>query len=220
MPKPSVRIPPPTTTITRDDYAAYFGAWRVKTCDGYDVRGYFDESPARDHAGRIGGHVTYTGPGPRKPWIPPLIVPMEPPMPLNPYDQLTLIPTLVIETVLDEPYTGYEAGQMRRGETQIAETESRRKAMTLADRQVFIYLADQRCRAGYACKAAYFMKCLRGDNGPRQLSIWISHWLSAYLHDPDAFCRQCVGKSFAEIAHTLTAKQGFTLTGASHEDRA
>lgn len=110
-------------------------------------------------------------------------------MPIKSYDDLALVPSIVADAVCRKPYTGWENPEI--GAALIAEIESRRSTMTPESVREFAELADRYCRDAYAAGAEWFLEIARSktNRGRDQLYVWITHWLSAYLNDPEQFRR-------------------------------
>jgi len=107
----------------------------------------------------------------------------------TPYDSLPLIPTIIADAVCGLPYTGQEISVHLRSASDVERVESRRRAMTPEQRREFADLCEVRCRAAYKAEAEWFLKCVRSKTnaGRDRLYLWIAHWLTAYLHDPEAY---------------------------------
>lgn len=91
----------------------------------------------------------------------------------TPYDQLSLIPSVIAGVVVGEAYTGCHADRV----------EPLRDRLTPDERLAFVDAVDQRCRAAYECRAAWFDKIIksRTNAGRDQLYVWVRHWLAGYV---------------------------------------
>jgi hypothetical protein len=99
------------------------------------------------------------------------------------YSELELIPALIAEAVVNRPYTGDELSVALRSQRTVEAVEAARQALTAEQRAEFVRQCDERCRAAYAHRADWFMKCVRARNntGRDQLYLWCAHWLSAFV---------------------------------------
>jgi hypothetical protein len=113
----------------------------------------------------------------------------------TPYDMHPLVPTIIAETVCLQPYTGAEWSQGALSYADISKVETARQKMTDAQIREFSDLCEQKCRAAYDANAKWMTECARakGNRGRDQLYVYISHWLSSYLHDPESFRRHAAG---------------------------
>ena len=104
------------------------------------------------------------------------------------YDDLPIIPAIVAEEVLERPYAGNEL-QSRFSDSEIKMIEKRRQNLSFEDKQKFITICDQKCRAAYEQKADWFLKCVnsKSSQGRDQLYVWFTHWMVSYLKDKGRF---------------------------------
>lgn len=116
-----------------------------------------------------------------------------------PYSDLPFLPNLLAETVCYEPYSGQEWSVARRpGLSQIRKIETLRTGMSRSQISEFGLLCDNRCRAAYEAKAAWFEKIVNSKDGREELVVFIRHWMTAYLESPEQF-RQKSKDPHAEI---------------------
>jgi hypothetical protein len=110
----------------------------------------------------------------------------------TPYENLSLVPIIVAETVCSHPYTEQEMSWQARSAERAEKVEAKRKDLTIKQRQEFVDVCDARCRAAYNARADWFMKCVRSKSrmGYDQLYIWMSHWMASYLNDPETFLKR------------------------------
>lgn len=101
-----------------------------------------------------------------------------------PYDQIALLPYLIAETVAGRPYTGQEWSDQLSSSHII---EAKRAALTPEEVADFASWCDRRCRNAYENKASWFMRCenARDNSGRDQLYVYTTHWLVAYLNNPE-----------------------------------
>ncbi len=111
---------------------------------------------------------------------------------MTPYDEIPLVPTIIADTVVSQPYTQAEFSPALRCGRAIARIEAARQTMTPAARREFADLCEARCRAAYESGARWMVKCARSktDAGRNQLYVYISHWLAYYLSNPTIFRRE------------------------------
>lgn len=97
------------------------------------------------------------------------------------YEELSLVPYFIANSVCGTVYTGHECKNL--SAEHILEIESARKLMDSKKISEFCEQVNNRCRQAYEAKSEWFEKCVnaKGDSGRDQLSIWIIHWLAAYL---------------------------------------
>lgn len=106
----------------------------------------------------------------------------------TPYEQLTLLPSVIAKTVCEQEYRMQEMSEAARCDREVAKTESLRKAMTPEQVEEFACICDASCKAAYESKAKWFMQCVRrGNQGRDQLYVWLRHWMAAFLSNPDHF---------------------------------
>ena len=69
----------------------------------------------------------------------------------------------------------------------VEEVEALRQKITREQVDEFCKLADNRCKRAYEKQMDWFEKIVRakGNRGRDQLYVWISHWLSSFLVNPD-----------------------------------
>ena len=107
------------------------------------------------------------------------------------YEDLDLLPSVIAEAVCGREYKGEEWGEMLRPTSVIPEIEARRSRMTRESVDEFCRIADNRCRRAYETQASWFEKIVKakGNGGRDQLYVWLSHWLVAYLTNPEKLRR-------------------------------
>jgi len=115
------------------------------------------------------------------------------------YEDLPILPTVAADYVCSQPYTGKViclaifAGKewSRHDPLPWEKVEEKRKKMTPDEIREFGDLCDARCKAAYESKAAWFEKIVKakGDKGRDQLYVWLTHWMAAYLTNPEGFGR-------------------------------
>jgi hypothetical protein len=105
------------------------------------------------------------------------------------YDDLPFLPSIIAETVCSQEYTGQEfsAGSMSLEECEIMETK--RKALTEKQINLFALRTDELCKQAYDAKAKWFMSLVKakGNRGRDQLYVWIRHWMTSFLMNPAKF---------------------------------
>jgi hypothetical protein len=104
---------------------------------------------------------------------------------MNSYEKISFLPHVIAQCVCEQPYAMQEHSLFNRNQIEIDKVETLRKAMTLEQIREFSLLCDSRCRAAYAIRAPWFMKCVRskGNRGRDQMYVWIRHWMVAFLRD-------------------------------------
>jgi hypothetical protein len=106
------------------------------------------------------------------------------------YEDLTLLPAIIADAVCGREYKGEEYSDALRDSRMAERVEALRKKMTQEQVNEFCQLADNRCKRAYECRAPWFEKLLRHSDGGRdQLYVWLSHWLSSYLINPELLKR-------------------------------
>lgn len=108
------------------------------------------------------------------------------------YENLSILPYLIGETVATQPYKGIEIGNQSCIYVDIEKTEALRLKLTYQQIEEFADWVDRRCRYCYENNVDWFMKIVKSKNnaGRDQLYIWVSHWLSAYLKNPEIINRK------------------------------
>lgn len=106
-----------------------------------------------------------------------------------PYDQLVLMPIVIADTVALQPYDGGDISDRNRSQSHIEKIEALRLVMTSEQLIEFGELVDKICRDAYEKDKEFpwFMKIVKskGNRGRDQLYIWVKHWLSSYLNNPE-----------------------------------
>ncbi len=102
----------------------------------------------------------------------------------TPYDELTIVPTIIADQIVGNRYTGQELSAAQRDSRMVDRIEFLRSKMTTDRKRAFIEAVDARCRAAYKAKAPWFMKIARSktNTGRDQLYAFISHWLASDLN--------------------------------------
>jgi len=119
------------------------------------------------------------------------------------YEDLAILPTVAAEHVCAQKYTGAEwSMQNCPSNAEIAKIEKKRQAMTPEQIREFADICDARCKKAYELKVEWFQKIVeaRGNKGRDQLYVWLTHWMTSYLMNPEGFRR-------------LTAPVGFGVIG-------
>lgn len=101
----------------------------------------------------------------------------------KPYDNLSIMPSIVASTVVETTYTGEEISiQLRSGDF-VVKTEYLRQSMSHDLKNQFIAYVDNRCRQAYEEEVEWFEKIVtaKGNKGRDQLYMWVSHWLAGFL---------------------------------------
>ena len=98
------------------------------------------------------------------------------------YDDLTLLPHVVADTVCLTPFTS-EFSARHTSAAEVARVEALRQKMTPERIAEFARLVDEKCRAAYKKRSPWFMKIARSKTnaGRDQLYIFVAHWLHAFL---------------------------------------
>lgn len=90
-----------------------------------------------------------------------------------PYDRIPLIPTIVAETVAEQPLPGF------------SELEDQRQRLTPDEVREFVDLCEARCRASYEANGLMLQIAqMPGEAARDELAYWIRQWLVSYLRDP------------------------------------
>jgi hypothetical protein len=110
------------------------------------------------------------------------------------YEDLVLLPTVAAEFVCARQYEGKEWSSGP-SQSEIAEIETKRLAMTPEAIREFADLCDARCKAAYEANTVWFQRIIdttnRGDGtrGRDMLYNILAHWMTSYLTNPDGFRR-------------------------------
>jgi hypothetical protein len=99
------------------------------------------------------------------------------------YDDLPLMPDVMAETVVSQPYTGEEWSNAARSHYEVERIERLRRALTEDQRRDFVAWVDARCRYAYEAQAEWFLKCVRSKTNrgrDQMLHVWVPHWLAAF----------------------------------------
>jgi hypothetical protein len=94
-----------------------------------------------------------------------------------------LLPKTLAGIIAARPYTGQEC--RNQGQDHIARIEALRQEMTPETVRIFSDWCERRCQSAYNIQAPWFVKCIKAKDGRNQLCIWLSHWLAAFLINPD-----------------------------------
>lgn len=108
------------------------------------------------------------------------------------YENLPILPYLIAETVCSQKYTGMEISSQSIRYSDVEKTEALRLKLTSQQIEEFADWVDRRCRYCYENNVNWFMKIIKSKNnsGRDQLYVWVSHWLSAYLNNPEIINRK------------------------------
>lgn len=103
------------------------------------------------------------------------------------FEHIPFIPFIVAETVANQPYTGMEYSENARNPVYVQKYENLRQKMTKKQIEAFAEWVDRRCRYCYENNVEWFMKLANAktSQGRDQLYVWVSHWLAAYLNNPE-----------------------------------
>jgi hypothetical protein len=117
------------------------------------------------------------------------------------YEDLSILPNLVAETVCGIPYTSSEYRERSESQAacwmsddEIAKIEAARKKMTQEEIREFADICDARCKFAYEVKAHWMeniVNGLEGDGlrGRDLLYCFLTHWMTSYLMTRVAFMR-------------------------------
>ncbi len=105
------------------------------------------------------------------------------------YQDLPFVIHIMADTILQRPYSGKEAGELKLSSAEISELEKRRLNLTEEQKYEFRRLCDARCKLAFDLKFSWFMKCVKakGNLGRNKLFVFLTHWMAAYLLNPEAF---------------------------------
>ena len=107
------------------------------------------------------------------------------------YDDLTILPHVIAQTVFLREYRGEEWSPALRSPAQVEKIETLRLKATREQMDEFCKFADLKCKKAYEGGADWFSRLLKHRDGGRdQLYVWITHWLTAYLTGPDKIRQQ------------------------------
>lgn len=121
------------------------------------------------------------------------------------YEDLPILPTVAADYVCGQPYTGKEWS--RHDPLPWEKIEAKRQKMKSEEIREFGDLCDARCKAAYEAKADWFEKIVKakGDRGRDQLYVWLTHWMAAYLTNPEGFRRQYKGSLRYQIVYNSSS---------------
>ena len=107
----------------------------------------------------------------------------------KPYSSIPLLPFLIAETVCLEKYVGQDISENARSDSMVAKIEEKRKKLTFEQIADFASKCDKRCEMAYDAKAKWFEDCInaKDNSGRDQLYVWMYHWMSSYLTNPEKF---------------------------------
>ena len=103
------------------------------------------------------------------------------------YEDLSLLPSIIASTVCGRPYSGKEfSPSLAPGASTVAAMEAKRQAMTEDQIDEFSDLCDRFCHQVYDKGVKWFMDIVEanGNKGRDQLYVFVTHWLVAYLTNP------------------------------------
>lgn len=116
----------------------------------------------------------------------------------TPYNQLSIMPSVIAECVLDDTYVGFkdsceasktqETSNGHEEHVRIAEIESRRTAISPEEREQFVRLVDGICRDAYRLRVPWFTQVAWDDTNAGRDALRekiIPQYLAEFLTNDD-----------------------------------
>lgn len=101
------------------------------------------------------------------------------------WDYIPYAVYLMAEDVAQEPYTEREFSPNLRSSSHIEKVEAKRQKLTPEQIDEFADWCERRCKHAHERKSKWWVKIINMEDGRDQLRIWFSHWLAAYLNNPE-----------------------------------
>jgi hypothetical protein len=106
------------------------------------------------------------------------------------YEHLPFKFDVMAEAVCSRPYTGEEwSVSARPSSSEISEIDGKRQRMTASQVREFADICDARCKASYEARTPFLQRIIDAEDGRDELYMWLTHWLTSYLMNPEQFRR-------------------------------